>query len=124
MRGASLIARQALIDPSPHEASQVCVSAPSEARRVKQDVQEDVNTLFLLLGVVSLVVGAIGIANVTLVTVLERVGEIGLRRALGATRGHIAGQFLLESVTMGFLGGIVGSRGGMLSGTRGALTRG
>ena len=54
-------------------------------------MQSDLNSLFLLLGGVSLLVGAIGIANVTLVSVLERVGEIGLRRSLGAARRHIAG---------------------------------
>ena len=65
-------------------------------------------------GGVSLLVGAIGIANVTLVSVIERTGEIGLRRALGATRRHIAMQFLLESSTMGLVGGILGASIGSL----------
>jgi ABC-type antimicrobial peptide transport system permease subunit len=77
-------------------------------------VQSDLSLLFLMLGGVSLLVGAIGIANVTLVSVIERTGEIGLRRALGATRKHIAMQFLLESATMGLVGGVVGASVGTL----------
>ena len=72
------------------------------------------NALFLVLGAVSLLIGAIGIANVTLVSVLERVGEIGLRRALGASRRHIAYQFLLESTGIGFFGGVIGASAGVL----------
>jgi macrolide transport system ATP-binding/permease protein len=67
-----------------------------------------------MLGALSLVVGAIGIANITLVGVMERTGEIGLRRAIGATRGHIASQFLFESASMGVIGGVIGASIGVL----------
>ena len=85
------------------------VASPPEPRRVRDNVKSDLNGLFLMLGGVSLLVGAIGIANVTLVSVIERTGEIGLRRALGASRRHIAQQFLSESVTIGFVGGVLGA---------------
>ena len=81
---------------------------------MRDAVQNDLDLLFLILGGVSLLVGAIGIANVTLVSVIERTGEIGLRRALGASRRHIGQQFLLESTTMGFVGGILGASLGTL----------
>jgi macrolide transport system ATP-binding/permease protein len=81
---------------------------------VRDAVQSDLNVMFLLLGGLSLVVGAIGIGNITLVSVIERTSEIGLRRAIGATRWHIANQFLLESTTLGIVGGILGASLGIL----------
>ncbi len=109
-----LISRQAPIALSPAQPRLLKVAAPPDPRELRGEVKNDLNVLFLLLGGVSLLVGAIGIANVTLVSVLERVGEIGLRRALGAGRNHIAGQFLLESTAMGLAGGFIGASVGVL----------
>jgi ABC-type antimicrobial peptide transport system permease subunit len=109
-----LIAEQAALALRPDNPAGLRVTSPPEPQRVRNAVQGDLYLLFLMLGGVSLLVGAIGIANVTLVSVMERTGEIGLRRAIGATRRHIALQFLLESGLIGLVGGIIGGSVGTL----------
>lgn len=111
---ASLIATLARAALRPDDPRALRVQLPLEPRRVRDDVQTDLNVMFLLLGGLSLLVGALGIANITLVGVMERTAEIGLRRAIGATRQHIAVQFLFESASMGVVGGLLGSSIGVL----------
>ncbi|MER5601770.1 ABC transporter permease [Streptomyces sp. NPDC002265] len=111
---AAQVAHQAPIALAPGAEDALTVTAPPDPVRARKGVQGDVNGLFLVLEPVSLVVGAIGIANITLVTVMERTGEIGLRRALGASRRQVAGQFLAEPTTIGLLGGILGAVLGMV----------
>jgi putative ABC transport system permease protein len=112
---AQLVARQAPIAISPNDPELLDVNAPPRPGQLRRDVVGDVNALFLVLGGVALLVGGLGIANVTLLSVLERISEIGLRRAVGATRLHIAGQFLLESGIVGLLGGLIGATVGVLA---------
>jgi macrolide transport system ATP-binding/permease protein len=111
---AQLIAEQARAALRPDDPRVLKVEVPQEPKRVRDEVQTDLNVMFLLLGGLSLIVGAIGIANITLVGVMERTAEIGLRRAIGATRGHIAAQFLFESTSMGVIGGVIGASLGVL----------
>lgn len=111
---ARLIAGQAPLALRPADPSVLRAVSPPEAKATREAVSNDVNGIFVVLGLVSLVVGAIGIMNVTLVTVMERTGEIGLRRALGARKRHIAAQFLTESTTLGLTGGIAGATIGIV----------
>ena len=92
----------------PQDASGVQVSRPSDALEARAAAKGQFTTLLLGLGAVALLVGAIGIANIMVISVLERRGEIGLRRALGATRRHISMQFLAESALLAALGGLAG----------------
>ncbi|MEM8620134.1 MAG: ABC transporter permease [Actinomycetota bacterium] len=87
---------------------EVTVSRPSDALEAEAAADDTLTTLFLGLGAVALLVGGIGIANVMVIAVIERRGEIGLRRALGATRAHIRRQFLTEAVILSALGGAAG----------------
>jgi putative ABC transport system permease protein len=92
----------------PQNPEQTQISRPSSALQARADAQSTLTALFLGLGAVALLVGGVGIANVMVISVLERRPEIGLRRALGATRGHIGVQFLGESVLLSLLGGTAG----------------
>ena len=100
----NLLASQA----SPEDPSGVDVSQPSSALVAQADAKGAFSTLFLGLGAVALLVGAIGVANIMVIAVLERRSEIGLRRALGATRGHIRTQFLAEAILLALAGGVAG----------------
>jgi putative ABC transport system permease protein len=93
----------------------VQVSRPSDVLEARAAAKGQFTTLLLGLGAVALLVGAIGIANIMVISVLERRGEIGLRRALGATRRHISSQFLAESALLAAIGGIAGLALGALA---------
>ncbi|MCU1494619.1 MAG: hypothetical protein JWO62_2383 [Acidimicrobiaceae bacterium] len=100
---------------NPEAPNQVDVSQPSAALVAQADAKSALNGLFLGLGAVALLVGAVGVANIMVISVLERRSEIGLRRALGATKGHIRTQFLAEAILLAFLGGAVGIGLGVIS---------
>jgi putative ABC transport system permease protein len=93
---------------NPEDASEVEVTRPSDVIEAKAAAATAFTELFLGLGAVALIVGGVGIANVMLMSVLERRSEIGLRRALGATRRHIAMQFVSEALALALVGGILG----------------
>jgi putative ABC transport system permease protein len=100
---------------NPEAPSEVNVSQPSAALTARADAQGALNSLFLGLGAVSLLVGAVGVANIMLIGVLERRSEIGLRRALGATKRNIRTQFLSEAILLAVIGGAVGVTAGAIS---------
>jgi putative ABC transport system permease protein len=108
----SLLAAQA----NPGNSSQVTVSQPSAALTAQADAKGALDTLFLGLGAIALLVGAIGVANIMIISVLERRQEIGLRRALGATRGQIRAQFLSEAIFLS----LAGAAGGIITGATAA----
>lgn len=93
---------------NPMNPEEVEVSRPSDALEAREAADDAFTALFLGLGAVALLVGGVGIANVMVISVLERRSEIGLRRAIGATKGHIASQFLGEALLLSLIGGLGG----------------
>jgi putative ABC transport system permease protein len=109
---------------NPEAPNQVDVSQPSDVLVAQADAKAALNSLFLGLGAVSLLVGAVGVANIMVISVLERRSEIGLRRAMGATKGHIRVQFMAEAVLLSLLGGAIGVAAGAASTAVYASTKG
>jgi putative ABC transport system permease protein len=106
------VAQRLATTVNPERPEQVAVNRPSDVLTARLVVTSSSTSLVLGLGAVALLIGGVGIANVMLISVLERRSEIGLRRALGATRGHVAVQFLVEAVLLAMLGGA----GGLVAG--------
>jgi putative ABC transport system permease protein len=104
----NLLAYQA----NPQNPTGVTVAQPSAALTAQEKAKGAFNGLFLGLGAVALLVGAVGVANIMIISVLERRSEIGLRRALGATKGHIRIQFLSEAILLSLTGGAFGIAAG------------
>ncbi len=97
---------------NPENPNEVTVSQPSVTLTAQADAAGAFDTLFLGLGAVALLVGAVGVANIMIISVLERRQEIGLRRALGATKGQIRTQFLAEAILLALAGGTAGDIAG------------
>ena len=100
---AQAVARQLATAELPTDPGRLVVTSPPNPQNLQSEVSGDLAGLFLILALVSLFIGAVGIANTTLVAVLERTGEIGLRRAVGARPRHRTAQFLAESTVLGTL---------------------
>jgi putative ABC transport system permease protein len=109
---------------NPQNPGNVDVSRPSDVLTAQADAKGAFNDLFLGLGAVALLVGAVGVANIMVISVLERRSEIGLRRALGATKANIRAQFLSEAILLSLLGGAVGVGAGALATVIYASTKG
>jgi putative ABC transport system permease protein len=110
-RDDAVVAVQAILarTANPEHPNEVKVSRPSDALAAKEAADSTLSGLLLGLGAVALLVGGVGVANTMVISVLERRSEIGLRRALGATRGHVRLQFLAESQLLSALGGLGGA---------------
>lgn len=108
------VAEEAPYALGPEDPASIDVIPPPDPRSLRDDVEVDLTGLFVVLAAVTLLVGTVGIANTSLIAVMERIPEIGLRRAVGAQRRSVMAQFMTESVLIGAAGGLIGSLVGML----------
>ena len=120
---ATQVAGEVALAVRPDDPAELAAVPPPDPHELREAIDTDLQSLFLVLAGVCLVIGAVGIANTTLVAVMERVPEIGLRRAVGARGIHVAGQFLTESGALGLLGGILGTCAGLVVVAAVALSR-
>lgn len=120
---AGAIADQVPLALDPYNSDSTQVDSVPAASKVRSGVSEDLEGLFLSLTAVSLTIGAVGIANISLLGVMERIAEIGLRRAMGALRRHVLMQILWESAIVGAFGGVVGGLIGVSTVLAVALTQ-
>lgn len=91
------------------------IVAPEELLRQRQETQAVFNAVLIAIAAISLLVGGIGVMNIMLANIMERVSEIGLRRAIGARKQDIRNQFLLESISICVVGGVLGVLLGLLT---------
>ncbi len=108
------VAAEAPLALRPDDPDRLVAYSPPSPESLRTDVEGDLSVLILVMAGITMLIGGVGIANTTLISVFERVHEIGLRRAVGASRGGIAAQFLVEATVLGFLGGAVGAVVGTL----------
>jgi putative ABC transport system permease protein len=120
---AQLIGTQAALALRPQEPERLQALVPPDPTTLRNQVESDVQSLFYALSALALVIGAVAITNATLLNIIERRPEIGLRRALGATRGHITRQITLEAALTGTLAGTLGTTLGIIAITTTAIAR-
>ncbi len=111
---AQLAGRQAPLALRPDHPERLQALVPPDPKRLRNQVSGDITNLFLSLSALALLIGTIAIANATLLNIIERRSEIGLRRALGATRGHIRRQITIEAAIIGVVAGVAGASLGLI----------
>ncbi len=121
---AQLIGEQAPLVLRPEQPGRLQALVPPDPRMLRNQVESDVQTLFYALSGLALLIGAVAITNATLLNIIERRPEIGLRRALGATRLHITRQITLEAALTGAIAGVVGTTIGILAISATSIARG
>lgn len=121
---AQLIGGQAALALRPQDPDRLRALVPPDPTTLRNRVESDVESLFYALSALALLIGAVAITNATLLNIIERRHEIGLRRALGATRRHISGQVTLEAALVGTLSGVFGTTVGVVAISVGSVARG